>query len=118
MRDFLYYSLMLLLGFAWYRFGQKLLAKGNRDENDELTKGFVGPIGFLVAGGIACYLLVATLRALVRGEVPCIGKGCAGQVYTLAMHAGEYWSNVFYVVWLVLALGYALCVTLKIWFRV
>ena len=69
MRDFLYYSLMLLLGFAWYRFGQKLLAKGNRDENDELTKGFVGPIGFLVAGGIACYLLVATLRALVRGEV-------------------------------------------------
>jgi hypothetical protein len=39
-------------------------------------------------------------------------------VYTLAMHAGEYWSNVFYVVWLVLALGCALCVTLKIWFRV
>ena len=77
MRDFLYYSLMLLLGFAWYRFGQKLLARGNRDENDELTKGFVGPVGFLVAGAIACYLLVATLRALIRGEVPCLGKGCS-----------------------------------------
>lgn len=118
MRDFLYYSLMLLLGFAWYRFGQSLLKKGNRDENDELTKGFVGPVGFLVAGAIACYLFVSTLRALIRGEVPCLGKACSGQVYALATHAGEYWSNVFYMVWLALALGYALYVTFKIWFRV
>lgn len=118
MRDFLYYSLMLLLGFAWYRFGQSLLKKGNRDEKDELTKGFVGPVGFLVTAAIACYLFVSTLRALIRGEVPCLGKACSGQVYALATHAGEYWSNVFYMVWLVLALGYALYVTFKIWFRV
>ncbi|WP_431514245.1 hypothetical protein [Variovorax sp. DAIF25] len=118
MRDFLYYSLMLLLGFAWYRFGQNLLKKGNRDEKDELTKGFVGPVGFLVTAAIACYLFVSTLRALIRGEVPCLGKACSGQVYALATHAGEYWSNVFYMVWLVLALGYALYVTFKIWFRV
>ncbi|MDP9604864.1 hypothetical protein ABL840_28635 [Variovorax sp. NFACC27] len=117
MRDLLYYSLMLLLGFAWYRFGQNLLRKGRRDENDELTKGFVGPVGLLVTGGVTCCLLFAVLRALVRGEVPCVGKACSGQVYTLAAHTGEYWANMFYLVWLLLALGYAMYVTLKIWFR-
>lgn len=118
MRDVLYYSLMLLLGFAWYRFGQNLLRKGVRDENDELTKGIVGPVGFLMAGGIACYLFFGVLRALVRAEVPCIGKGCAGQLYTLAANPGEFWANVLFLVWMVLALGYALYVTLRIWFRV
>ncbi|KQX87156.1 hypothetical protein [Variovorax sp. Root473] len=117
MRSFIYYALMLLLGFAWYRFGQKLLRKGYRDENDELTPGVVGPFGFLLAGGVACYLFFAVLRALVRGEVPCVGKGCAGQVYTLAAHAGEYWANLFFLAWCVVGLGYALYVTLKIWFR-
>ena len=57
------------------------------------------------------------LRALIRSEVSCLGKGCQTQVYTLAAHAGDYWANMFYLAWLVLALGYALYVTLKIWFR-
>lgn len=118
MRSVLFYSLMLLLGYAWYRFGQNLLRKGYRDENDQVTQGIVGPVGFLMCGGVACYLLFAFLRALVRGEVPCIGRGCKMQVYTLAASAGEYWANMFYMLWLVLALGYALYVTFKIWFRV
>lgn len=117
MRNVIYYALMLLLGFAWYKFGQNLLRQGRRDENDELTKGLVGPVGFLVTAAITCFLFFAVLRALARGEVSCIGKACTGQVYTLAANAGEYWSNVFYLVWFVLALGYAMYVTLKIWFR-
>ncbi|WP_432726624.1 hypothetical protein [Variovorax sp. W6] len=117
MRDVLYYSLMLLLGFAWYRFGQNLLRKGLRDENDQFTQGIVGPVGFLMAAGVACYLLFAVLRALVRGEVPCVGKACSGQLYTLAAHAGEYWANLFFMAWIVVALGYAMYVTLRIWFR-
>jgi len=82
MRAFLYYALMLLLGYAWYRYGQKLLRKGYRDEKGELTQGLVGPVGFLLTAGVTCYLFFAMLRALVRGEVPCVGKGCVGQVYT------------------------------------
>lgn len=113
----IYYLLMLLLGFAWYRLGQNLLKKGYRDENDQRTEGFVGPVGFFVTAGVACYLLFAVLRALVRGEVPCVGKGCNMQVYTLAAHAGEYWGNMFFLTWIVLALGYAMYVTFKIWFR-
>ena len=117
MRTALYYTLMLLLGFAWYKFGQNLLRKGYRDENDERVEGFVGPVGFLVAAGAGCYLVFALLRALFQREVPCIGKGCRMQVYTLASHAGDYWANVFFLAWIVLALGYALYVTQKIWFR-
>ena len=117
MRAFLYYALMLLLGYAWYRYGQKLLRKGYRDEKGELTQGLVGPVGFLLTAGVTCYLFFAMLRALVRGEVPCVGKGCAGQVYTLAAHAGEYWANMFFIAWCVLGLGYAMYVTLRIWFR-
>ncbi|WP_295987878.1 hypothetical protein [uncultured Variovorax sp.] len=117
MRDFLYYASLLLLGFAWYMFGQKLLRKGLRDENDQLTKGVVGPVGFLMAAGISCYLFFGMLRALVRGEVPCLGKGCTGQIYTLAANPGEFWANVFFMAWMVAALAYALYVTLRIWFR-
>ena len=54
---------------------------------------------------------------LARGEVPCVGKGCAGQIYTLAEQAGPYWANVFFLLWCVLAFGYALYVTLRIWLR-
>jgi len=117
MRTFFYYALMLLLGFAWYRYGQKLLRQGYRDEKGELTQGVVGPVGFLMVAGVTCYLFFAMLRGLVRGEMSCVGKGCAGQVYTLAAHAGDYWANLFFVAWLVLALSYAMYVTLKIWFR-
>ena len=117
MRDFLYYALLLLLGFAWYRFGQQQLRKEPFDENGAPTQGLVGPVGFLMTTAVAGYCLFAVLRALVRGEVPCVGKGCAGQVYTLATNTSAYWANVFFMVWLVLALGYALYVTLKIWFR-
>jgi len=117
MRDVIYYSLMLLLGFAWYRFGQSLLRKGRRDENDELTKGVVGPVGFLMTAAVTCYLVFAVLRALVRGEVPCVGKACTGQTYVLAANPGEYWANIFYLVWLAIALGYAMYVTFRIWFR-
>lgn len=117
MRTFLYYALMLLLGAAWYRYGQKLLRKGYRDENGEPTQGIVGPVGFLACGAVACYLLYAVLRALVRGEVACAGKGCAGQIYTLAEHAGHFWANVFFLAWLVLGLGYAMYVTYRIWTR-
>ena len=46
-----------------------------------------------------------------------MGKGCAGQIYTLAEQAGPYWANVFFLLWCVLAFGYALYVTLKIWLR-
>ncbi|MGE8220113.1 MAG: hypothetical protein ACN6OU_10175 [Stenotrophomonas acidaminiphila] len=117
MRDFLYYSSLLLLGWAWYRFGQKQLQKAPFDENGAPTQGLVGPVGFLMTAGVAGYALFAVLRALVRGQIPCLGKGCAGQVYTLVAHAGTYWANVLFLVWLVLALGYGLYVTLKIWFR-
>ncbi len=108
---------MLLLGFAWYRFGQHLLRKGYRDVAGELTAGLVGPAAFIVTAALTCYLSFSFLRALVQSEVPCIGKGCTTQVYTLAAHAGDYWVNMFYLAWLVLALSYALYVTLKIWFR-
>ena len=68
-------------------------------------------------GAAAGYLWFALLRALVRGQVPGAGKGCAGQIYTLAEQAGPYWANVFFLAWCVVAFGYALYVTLKIWFR-
>lgn len=117
MLTLLYYALMLLVGFVFYRHGQKLLRQGYRDRNGEPTQGMVGPVGFLVLGAVGCYLLFALLRALARGEVPCVGKGCAGQIYTLAEQAGPYWANVFFLLWCVLAFGYALYVTLKIWLR-
>lgn len=117
MLTFLYYALMLLVGFFFYRHGQKLLNQGHRDDKGEPTQGMVGPVGFLVLGAAGSYLLFALLRALARGEVPCVGKGCAGQIYTLAEQTGPYWANVFFLAWCVLAFGYALYVTLKIWFR-
>lgn len=117
MRTVIYYSLMLLLGFAWYKFGQNLLRKGRWDGNGERTEGIVGPVGFLVTAVLGCCLLFALLRALIQGEVSCLGKACKMQVYTLATQAGEYWANVFFLTWIVLALGYAMYVTLKIWFR-
>ncbi|MGJ7609852.1 MULTISPECIES: hypothetical protein [unclassified Variovorax] len=117
MRDVIYYSLMLSLGFAWYKFGQNQLRKGYRDENDQRTEGLVGPFGFLLTAGVSCYLLFALLGALVRGEVSCLGKGCKAQVYTLAANAAEYWANMFFLLWIVVALGYALYVTVRIWFR-
>ena len=117
MRTAIYYSLMLLLGFAWYKFGQNLLREEYRDENGELTEGFVGPAGFLVTAVVGCGLLFALLRALFRGEVPCLGRGCKMQIYALATDAGEYWANMFYLAWMVLGLGYAMYVTFRIWFR-
>jgi hypothetical protein len=113
----LYYVLMLLVGYVWYRHGQKLLKQGLRDENDELTKPPVGPVGFLLVVGVGCYLLFEALRAIVLRQIPCVGKGCKGQIYTLAEHAGSYWANLFFVVWLVLALGYTVYVSVKIWTR-
>lgn len=118
MRLVIYYSLMLLLLLAWYKLGQNLLRKGPRDENGDLTAGFFGPMGFLVCSLMGCYLFFALVRALVRGEVPCLGRGCGGQIYTLAAHAADYWSGVFYLSWFVLALGYAVYVTFKIWSRI
>ncbi|MDM0012768.1 hypothetical protein QTH87_10035 [Variovorax sp. J22P168] len=117
MRSVLYYALMLLLGFAWYRFGQKLLRKGYRDERGELTQGLLGPVGFLMSAVVACVLLFGLMRALIQGEVSCLGRGCKTQVYTLAAHAGDYWANMFYMAWMVLGLGYAMYVTFRIWFR-
>lgn len=117
MRTAFYYLLMLLLGFAWYKFGQNLLRKERWDGNGERTEGLVGPLGLLVTAAVACYLLFAFLRGLVRGEVPCIGKACKMQVYTLAANAGDYWANMFFLAWMVLGLSYAVYVTLKIWFR-
>lgn len=116
-RDFVYYSFVLLLGCAWYRFGQKQLQKGHIDENGEPTQGLVGPVGFLMTAAVTCYSAFAVVQALVLREVPCVGKGCAGHVYTLATNASAYWANVFFMAWLVIALGYAMYVTLKIWFR-
>ena len=43
MLTFLYYALMLLVGFVFYRHGQKLLRQGYRDRNGEPTQGMVGP---------------------------------------------------------------------------
>jgi hypothetical protein len=112
-----YYALMLLLGYFWYRYGKKLLDQGLRDENDEFTKPPLGPVGFLLVAGVTCYLAFEALRALVLGKIPCVGKGCKSQIYTLAEHSGQYWANLFFVVWLVVALGYAMYVTIKIWNR-
>lgn len=117
MLTFTYYALMLLVGYVWYQYGQKLIHRGPRGEDGEFTKPPVGPIGFLVVTGLACYLSYEALRALVLQEIPCIGKGCKGQLYTLAEHSGQYWANLFFVVWMVLALGYAVYVTIKIWMR-
>ncbi|SEL43503.1 hypothetical protein SAMN05216359_10952 [Roseateles sp. YR242] len=117
MIHFLYYALMLLLGLFWYRHGQKVLRKGPRDENGNLNKGLLGPIGFLVATVITGFLGFSLLRALVQREISCLGKGCGNQVYTMAEHTGPYWSNLFYLAWMVLALGYALYVTVRIWMR-
>ena len=113
----LYYALMLLVGYFWYRYGQKLLRQGVRDENDEFTKPPIGAIGFVVVAVITCYLAYAALRALVTREIPCVGKGCAGQIYTLAEHSGQYWGNLFFVAWMVCALAYAMYVTVRIWTR-
>ena len=117
MRHLIYYSLMLILGVFFYRYGQSLLRKGPRDENDELVKGPLGPIGLLMSAGIACALFFFLLRALVRREIQCLGKGCNGQLYTMAANTAEYWSNMFFLLWIVLALVYAIYVKLKIWFR-
>mgnify|MGYP006891167662 CR=1 FL=1 len=117
MRAAIYYLLMLLLGFGWYKFGQNLLRKKRWGEDGERTEGLVGPVGLLVTTGVACYLLFELLRGLVRGEVPCVGKACRMQVYTLAADAGDYWANMFFLAWMVLGLSYAAYVTLKIWFR-
>lgn len=117
MRTAIYYSLMLLLGFACYKFGQTLLRKPRWNENGERTEGLVGPVGLFVITGMACYLLFAFLRALVRGKVPYVGKACRNQIYTLAANAGGYWTNMFTLAWLALGLSYAVYVTLKIWFR-
>lgn len=117
MRQVLYYALMLLLGFAWYLFGQKLLRKGYRDERGELNQGAMGPLGLLLVAGVVCVLFFSLLRALIRGEIPCLGKGCHGQLYTLAAHAADYWANMFFLLWMVLGLAYAIYVTLRIWFR-
>lgn len=117
MRTAIYYLLMLLLGFFWYRLGQKLLRKNGRyDENGKPSEGFVGPVGFLMCGVLSCCLVFAVFRALIRGEIPCVGKACSGQVYSLATNAGAYWANLFFVVWLALAMGYAMYVTFKVWF--
>lgn len=113
----LYYALMLLLGFAVYRYGQKQLNQGFRDENDEITKPPLGPVGFVVCAAVACFLSFGLLRALVKGQIECVGKGCRGQVYTLAEQAGQYWGNVFFLAWMALFLAYALYVTFKMWSR-
>ena len=76
-----------------------------------------GPFSFLVVAGIGCYLLYEALRAMVLRQIPCVGKGCAGQIYTLAEHADKYWANLFFVVWMVVALAYAMYVTFKLWTR-
>ena len=113
----LYYLLMLMLGFAWYKFGQNLIQKGYRDENDERAEGIVGPVGLIVISAADCYFLFAFVRALVRGEVSCIGKGCKAHVYTLVANTGDYWANMFYLVWMVFGLSYTVYVTVKIWLR-
>lgn len=113
----LYYFLMLLLGFAWYKYGQNQLRKERWNENGERNEGIAGPVGLLMAAALACYFLFEFARALVRSEVPCLGRGCKMQVYTLAAHAGDYWANMFFLAWMVFGLGYAVYVTLKIWFR-
>ncbi|MDD2177564.1 hypothetical protein OIN59_08960 [Acidovorax sp. D2M1] len=120
MLTFLHYALMLWVGFFFYRHGQKLLNQGHRDNKGEPTQGMVGPVGFLVMGAAAGYLWFALLGALVRGQVPNAGKGCAGQIYTLAEQAeraGPYRANVFFLAWCVLAFGYAPYVRFQIWFR-
>lgn len=117
MRTALYYFLMLLLGFAWYWYGQRLLRKKRWNDKGERTEGLTGPFGLLVVIAITGYLSFAFLRALITAEVPCVGKACRMQVYTLAANAGEYWANMFFIGWMVLGLSYAVYVTLKIWFR-
>jgi hypothetical protein len=117
MHAVIYYLLMLLLGFAWYKFGQNLIQKESRGESDQSTKGLVGPVGLVVISALTIYLLFALVRSLVRGEVSCIGKGCKVQIYTLATNAGDYWANMFYIAWMVFGLSYAVYVTIKIWYR-
>jgi hypothetical protein len=117
MLTFLYYALMLLVGYFVYRHGQKLLRQGLRDESGEIAKPPLGPVGFVMCAGIGCFLAFGLLRALARGEIECLGKGCRGQVYSLAEHASQYWGNVFFLAWMVVFLGYTLYVSFRIWSR-
>jgi hypothetical protein len=114
MRHVIYYSLMLILGFAFYKYGQNLLHKAPGDGSVERTKGVKGAFGLLVMAGVNFFLLFLMLRALALREVECLGKGCKEQLYTLAANAAEYWSSMFYLLWMVLGLSYAMYVTLKI----
>ncbi len=97
--------------------GKSCFKKSVGIEKGERTEGLVGPVGLLMTAAGVCYFLFEFLRALVRGEVPCVGKACRMQVYTLAANTGDYWANMFFLAWMVLGLGYAAYVTLKIWFR-
>lgn len=74
-------------------------------------------MGFVVCAAITGFLSFGLLRALARGEIERVGKGCRGQVYTLAEQAGQYWGNLFFLAWLVLFLAYALYVTFRMWSR-
>ena len=44
-------------------------------------------------------------------------QGCKAHVYTLVANTGDYWANMFYLVWMVFGLSYAVYVTVKIWLR-
>lgn len=114
MRHVIYYSLMLILGFAFYNYGQNLLHKPSSDGSVERTKGVKGAFGLTVMAGVNFYLAFLMLRALALQEVECLGKGCNVQLYTLAANGAEYWSSMFYLLWMVLGLSYAMYVTLKI----
>ena len=99
------------------KLSEAALAGSLRDENDELTKPPLGPVGFLLVAGMTCYLAFEALRAVVLGQIQCVDKGCKSQIYILAEHSGQYWANLFFVVWIVVAQGYAMYVTTNTWTR-
>ena len=47
----LYYALMLFVGYVWYRYGQKLLRQGPRDDSGDYTKAPLGTFQLSGRGG-------------------------------------------------------------------
>ena len=114
MLTFLYYALMLLVGFVFT--GTAKAAPPRVSGLQRRAPQAWWACGFLVLGAVGCYLLFALLRGW-RGRGALRGKGLCGA----DLHAGGTGRPVLgqrvFLLWCVLAFGYALYVTLRIWLR-
>ncbi|WP_431259024.1 hypothetical protein ACQ86G_01680 [Roseateles chitinivorans] len=90
------HPILILLGFAVAAFLLVRLIRQARDAAaDEqwtawpLIRSLVAPLA------IGIYLLVVTVRDLIRGEVACSGKGgCKVDTFLRTEHPEAYWVNL------------------------